>query len=65
MGWGNEICSNSRGHMTKLASMFVYEPSHEKTCLTPYANNKDTDQPAHPCSLINVFVVRLLDSRML
>ena len=27
-----------------------------------YANNKDADQPAHPRSLINVLVVRLLDS---
>ena len=27
-----------------------------------YANNKDTDQPAHPRSLISVFVVRCLDS---
>ena len=24
----------------------------------PYANNKDTDQPVHPCSLISVFIVR-------
>ena len=28
----------------------------------PYANNKGTDQPAHPCSLISAFVVRCLDS---
>ena len=28
----------------------------------PYANNKGTDQPAHPRSLISVFVVRCLDS---
>ena len=28
----------------------------------PYANNKDTDQPAHPRSLISAFVVRCLDS---
>ena len=31
-------------------------------CLTPYANNKDADQPAHPCSLISTFVVHCLDS---
>ena len=49
MGWGNEICSDSLGHMTKLAFMFVYEPSHEKTFIMPYANNKDTDQSAHLC----------------
>ena len=28
----------------------------------PYANNKDADQPAHPRSLICVFVFRCLDS---
>ena len=28
----------------------------------PYANNKGTDQPAHPRSLINAFVARCLDS---
>ena len=31
-------------------------------CLMPYANNKDADQPAHPCSLISMFVVHCLDS---
>ena len=30
--------------------------------LMSYANNKDADQPAHPRSLISVFVVRCLDS---
>ena len=30
----------------------------------PYANNKDADQPAHPCSLISTFVVRCLDSKI-
>ena len=29
-----------------------------------YANNKGTDQPAHPRSLISAFVVRCLDSVM-
>ena len=28
----------------------------------PYANNKGTDQPAHPRSLISAFVLRCLDS---
>ena len=30
-------------------------------CLMPYANNKGADQPAHPRSLISIFVVRCLD----
>ena len=33
----------------------AYEPHHEKTCLMPYANNKDADQSAHPCSLFSDF----------
>ena len=40
------------------------EPGQEKTCLMSYANNKGTDQPAHPRSLISAFVVRCLDSVM-
>ena len=28
----------------------------------PYANNKDTDQPAHPRSLVSVLLVLYLDS---
>ena len=43
-------------------SVPLYEPCHEKTCLMPYANNKDVDQPAHLRSLINAFVVHCLDS---
>ena len=27
-----------------------------------FANNKDADQPAHPCSLISGFVIRFLES---
>ena len=33
--------------------------------ILPYANNKDADQPAHPCSLISVIVIRCLDSIIL
>ena len=32
--------------------------------ILPYANNKDTDQPAHPRSLISVFVIRCPDNIM-
>ena len=45
-----------------LALWRNYEPRHEKTCFSHYANNKDADQPAHPRSLISTFVVRCLDS---
>ena len=40
----------------------TYGPGHVKTCLMPYVNNKDADQPAHPHSLISTFVVRCLGS---
>ena len=39
----------------------VIELCHEKLFM-PYANNKGTDQPAHPRCLISTFVVRCLDS---
>ena len=37
-------------------------PQCEKTCLRRFAKNKGTDQPAHTCSLISAFVIRLLES---
>ena len=45
-----------------LYFLFSIEPGHEKMCFMSYANNKGTDQPAHPHSLISTFVVRCLDS---
>ena len=46
-------------------SFDLYEPGHEKTCLTSYTNNKGADQTAHPPrSLISTFVVCCLDSVM-
>ena len=42
----------------------LYEPHHEQTCFIPYANNKDADQPVHPCSLIIIFVVHFLERKI-
>ena len=42
----------------------IHEPGHEKMCLMSYATNKGVDQPAHPRSLISVFVFRCLDSKI-
>ena len=42
----------------------TFEPGHKITCFMPYANNKGADQPAHPRSLISVFVVFCLDTVM-
>ena len=39
-----------------------FGPGHAKMCLMAYANNKGTDKPAHPRSLISTFIVRCLDS---
>ena len=35
---------------------------HEKTCLPGFPNNKGADQPAHPCSLISTFDIRIFES---
>ena len=37
--------------------MAIYGPQCQKTCLPGYANNKGSDQPAHPDSLIRAFVI--------
>ena len=43
-------------------SRVTYGPWREKTCLRGFAINKGTDQPAHQCSLISTFIIRLLKS---
>ena len=48
--------------LIKMQISFIYGPGHAKMCLMPYANNKGTDQPAHPRSLISAFIFRSLDS---
>ena len=53
-------------HMFKMAGPFnehdtIWASSLENLFLR-YANNKGTDQPVHPHSLISAFVVRCLDS---
>ena len=41
-------------------NLFINEPHHDKTCFSPYANNKGADQHAQPPILISAFVVRCL-----
>ena len=43
--------------------MKIWAPLQENLTLLN-ANNKGVDQPAHPCSLISGFVIRLLESFM-
>ena len=45
-----------------MHAAYKIEPRREKPCFLLYANNKGADKPAHPHSLIDVFVVRCLDS---
>ena len=40
-------------------------PRREKTYLRGFANNTGADQPAHPRSLISVFVIRVLERTIL
>ena len=56
--WSNFQCASDCFYS------FRHGPHHAKTSLMPYANNKGTDQPVHPRSLISTFVVRCLDSVM-
>ena len=44
-----------------LKCVLIWATSRENLFL-PYANNKDADQPAHPRSLISIFIVHCLDS---
>ena len=48
--------------LNDLIKKLIHEAGHEKMCLMSYTNNKGADQPAHPRSLINAFVVCCLDS---
>ena len=38
--------------------------SCKKTCHRGCANNKGADQPVYPCSLIRLYVIRLLESNL-
>ena len=46
-----------------ICSSFKHNTSHViRKTLMLYANSKGADQPAHPCSLNSIFIVRCLDS---
>ena len=49
--------------LTCIFAVLIWAMSWENLFL-PYVNNKDTDQSAHPCSLISDFVILGLDSIM-
>ena len=61
------ILCNTLGMCNKLVQKYgistvIIGPQREKTCLRWFSNNKGTDQPAHPRSLISAFVIHLLES---
>ena len=45
---------------------FIHQLVNDYVCLNVLlrANNKGTDQPAHPCRLVSAFVIRFLQSRI-
>ena len=52
--WG--FANNKKARNTVLIG-----PQCEKTCLWGFAHNKWADQPAHPTSLISIFVIHFLE----
>ena len=62
-GWQcKEITGCYRLEQVQTCSVIWAATRLEKPCLRGCANNKGADQPAHPHSLINVFVIRFLES---
>ena len=53
--------SKVRATVQNAATIAIWATSWENLFM-PYVNNKGTDQPAHPRSLISAFVFRCLDS---
>ena len=67
-GWLRIRQTEKAGQMSRLVWVFKRHTSFRwwtmswENLFMPYANNKDANQPAHPCSLIRAFVVCFLDS---
>ena len=58
-----EIFKKSNELMALLCIILKYMGlDSRKTCLRGFANNKGTDQPAHPRSLISAFIIHLSES---
>ena len=49
----------SIGTFSQVSAKFIDEPEHDKTYSETCAPSKDSDQPAHPRSLIRVFADRM------
>ena len=47
---------NSNSYVTPYYKQVWHWATSWENLFNPYANNKDTDQPAHPHSLISAFV---------
>ena len=63
LAWMVHVVCRFSWPMAKLTWLITYKRATSWECLLMlYANNKDADQPAHPCCLISAFVVHCLDS---
>ena len=58
-GWGGVTPQNNQIYQICIKS---FGPRREKPCLRGVANNTGANQPAHPRSLISVYVIRFLES---
>ena len=59
---GSPSMVGSETHLVRLFSGLFHLSHIMRTPVLPYANNKGADQPAHPWSQINAFVICCLDS---
>ena len=56
------MTKNSKQMKNTYSVPLTFGPRREKTCLQRCGNNKGTDEPAHPRSLISAFVIHFLES---
>ena len=61
ISWNFKSITRSSRAVCRNYQNTIWATSWENLFMS-YANNKDAEQPAHPRSLISVFVVRCLDS---
>ena len=55
------VSPTSCPRLQNIDKFVLFGLRRDKSCLQGFANNKGADQPAHPCSLISAFVIRVLE----
>ena len=53
------ILRMDEGTFSLDVALIINEPAHDKIYNKTYATSKDSDQPAHPRSLIRIFADRM------